>query len=207
MKKFYIIGMWIFTMVLLAGCSKFEPKEDAISVDKKGKITRVFADEFLDESGQPYDVAEIQDMMERELGQYNRKFGVDHVLLEECLVEDGILTIRITCDEAKYYMDYCSYYNDDFATEEDDVEFFVGTLGEAGDYDFDASFVDTAGTSVDGSQILSGGSGNVVILNEPVLVATPGAIQYVSDNVEILGKKQARVIPGEELKRAYIIYK
>lgn len=207
MKKILHIGMWIFTMVLLMGCSKFEPKEDAISVDKKGKITRVFADEFVDTSGQPYDVQEIQEMMEQELNLYNRKFGVDHVLLEECLLEDGILTIRITCDEAKYYADYCSYYNDDFTTEEEDVEFFAGLVEEAKDYDFDAAFVDSNGTAADAEQILSNGKARVVILNEPILVATPGTIQYVSDNVEILGKRQARVAAEDQLKRAYIIYK
>lgn len=207
MKRFLHIGMWILLMVLLTGCSKFDPQEDAVTVDKDGKVIRVFADEFLDESGQAYDVEEIRAMMEQELSVYNRKFGVDHVILEECQWENGLLRIQIACDEPKYYVDYCGYYNDDFSTEETDVEFFVGTLGEAGEYDFGVSFVNTSGEAVEASQVMENAKNRVIILNEPILVETQGNILYVSSNVELLGKKQARVMAGDGLERAYIVYK
>lgn len=208
MRKFLHIGMWILTMLLMTGCTKFEPQSDAVSIDKKGQITRAFVDDsFVDESNQPYDVEEIQAMMEDELETYNSKFGVDHITLEKCVLEDGVLTIQIICDQAKYYQDYCSYFNDDYTTEEDDVEFFAGTVGEASDFDFKASFQTADGESADASQVLANKKYKVVVLNEPIEVRTPGAIQYVSDNVEMLGKKQAKVQESDQLERAYIIYK
>ncbi len=207
MKKFLHIGMWILLVVLLVGCAKFDPQEDAVTVDKKGRVVRVFADEFLDEAGQAYDVEEIRAMMEQELSVYNRKFGVDHVILEECTWENGLLRIQIACDEAKYYVDYCGYYNDDFSTEETDVEFFAGTVGEAGAYDFGVPFLDTAGQAVEAGEVLENANSRVIILNEPILVETQGNILYTSNNVELLGKKQARVMASDGLERAYIIYK
>ena len=207
MRRFLHIFMWMFTFVMLTGCTKFEPQDDAVSIDKEGKITRAFVDTFVDESNQPYDMEEIREMMEEELETYNHKFGVDHISLQECVVENDVLTIQILCDAARYYQDYCSYFNDDFATEEDDVEFFVGTVAEASDYDFTASFVTAEGEKASVSDILASEKLHVVILNEAIEVHTPKNILYVSDNVEMLGKKQARVQDSGKLTRAYIIYK
>jgi len=154
MRKILHILVWMFTFVMLTGCAKFEPQADAVSIDKDGKITRAFVDTFVDESNQPYNIDEIRDMMEEELETYNYKFGVDHIALTKCEVNEGILTIQIECDAARYYQDYCSYYNDDFTTEEEDVEFFVGKVSEAAAYDFGAVFVDAKGESVKAADIV-----------------------------------------------------
>lgn len=207
MRKILHSIVWIITFVMLTGCAKFEPQMNAVSVDKEGKLTRAFVDTFVDESNQPYDVEEIRGMMEEELEAYNRKFGLDHVLLKSCELKDGILTIQIECDAAKYYADYSSYYNDDFTTPEADVEFFVGTVAEAAGYDFSGKFTDSEGASVSATEILANEKLHVVVLNEPLLVNTPGKILYVSTNVEMLGDKQAQVKDQGQLARAYIIYK
>ena len=67
MKKILHMGMCILTMLLLTGCAKFEPQEDAVSVGKDGKIVRAFVDEFVDGSNQPYNTEEIAAMMQQEL--------------------------------------------------------------------------------------------------------------------------------------------
>lgn len=206
MKRFLHIGICIFAFMMLTGCGKFEPQRDAVLIDAEGQITRAFVDSFVDESDQPYDVEEIKAMMEEELKAYNDSFGVDHITLEKCELKDGVLTIQMICDEAKYYQDYCSYYNDDFVTEEADVEFFAGTIAEAGDYDFAASFVTASGETAAASDVKADETYKVVVFNEPLEVHTPGKILYVSDNVEVLGSKQAQVT-GDILQRAYIIYK
>ena len=207
MKKILHIFMWMFTFVMLTGCAKFEPQDDAVLIDRDEKITRYFIDTFVDESNQPYSQDEIRKMMETELKTYNRNFGVDHVVLQDCAVENDVLTMTLLCDSARYYQDYCSYFNDDFTTKEADVVFFVGTLAEAGDYSFDAGFVNAAGETVSVSDILKKENLKVVILNEALEVSIPKKILYVSDNVEILGKNQAKVQDSGLMKNAYILYK
>lgn len=214
MKRILHMGMCMLTMMLLlTGCSAFEPQSNAVSVEKNGKIVRAFVDDFVDASNQPYHTEEIEAMMQEELDTYNKKFGVEHVVLKECTLENGVLTILIECDEAKYYQDYCSYYNDDFTTEGPDVEFFVGAVADAAaEYGFDAEFLTAKGEAADTADILDQGYCQAVVFNEPLEVHVPGKILYVSSNVEILGDKQARVTAGgeeqeQELSRAYIIYK
>ncbi len=210
MKKILHMGMCILTMLLLTGCAKFEPQEDAVSVGKDGKIVRAFVDEFVDGSNQPYNTEEIAAMMQQELDTYNKKFGVEHIVMKKCELENGKLNLQIECDDAKYYKDYCSYYNDDFSTEEADVEFFVGAVADAVEYGLEeAAFTNPQGEAVDMSVIKDQGYCQTVVLNEPIEVYVPGKILYASGNVEILGDKHARVTAGEEqeLQKAFIIYK
>lgn len=210
MKKVLHMGMCILTMMLLTGCSSFKPQSDAVFVEKNGKIIRAFVDEFVDGSNQPYNVEDIRAMMQDELDAYSEKFGVAHVVLKECTLENGILTIQIACDEAKYYQDYCSYYNDDFTTEGPDVEFFAGAVADAAAaYDFEGEFVTSQGEAARREDVTAEGYYKAVVLNEPLEVYVPGKILYVSSNVELVGEKQARVpVPeGGQPQRAYIIYK
>lgn len=210
MKKILHMGMCIFTMLLLTGCAKFEPQSHAVSVEKNGKIIRAFVDEFLDGSNQPYNTEEISAMMQQELDTYNKKFGVEHIVMKKCELEDGKLNLQIECDEAKYYQDYCSYFNDDFSTEEADVLFFVGAVADTGEYGLEETeFKNPQGEAVDLAVIKDLGYCQAVVFNEPIEVYVPGKILYVSSNVEILGEKHARMTSGEEqeLQRAFIIYK
>ena len=53
-------------------------------------------------------------------------------------------------------------------------------------------------TDVTGNDILNSYNYGIVILTEPILVTVPGNIVYASDNVEITGKKTARVLSETE---------
>ena len=78
--------------------------------------------------------------------------------------------------------------------------------GGAG-YDFDTTFQSVEkGTVVDESvssdEVLNSYNYNVVILEEEMAVEVPGNIVYVSSNVEVTGKKSARVLGSQEESQA-----
>ena len=98
-----------------------------------------------------------------------------------------------------------SYASGDDYSKFNQVTFFTGdvlTAYQAG-YDFSGKFQSVekgqvTGADVTGNDILNSYNYGLVILTEPILVKVPGNIVYASDNVEITGKKSARVLSEAE---------
>ena len=96
------------------------------------------------------------------------------------------------------------YRRDDYS-KFNNVTLFTGDVLEAyqAGYDFAGKFQSVekgqvTATDVTGNDILNSYNYGIVILTEPILVTVPGNIVYASDNVEITGKKTARVLSETE---------
>lgn len=185
MKKRGILAITIGLMCLLSGCSKFSPDESAVSVNKNGDITGV-AVENLDKDY--YDETELDSMVQKEVDGYVAKNGKGSVKLGK---------LKVSEKKAKLEMSYAS--PKDYA-QFNKVQFYVGKVSDAEQAGgtFSGRF-----KSVEDGKIVKSGLTNkdvmgkdyqVVVLEESVLVQVPGNILFVSDNVDVKSKNQAKVL-------------
>lgn len=189
MKKRTILAVVAGVLFLMAGCSKFSPDESAVSVGKDGEIIGI-AVESLDKDY--YQEQELKSMIEKEVSGYTAAAGKDSVKMDKFSVDDK---------KAKLVMNYAS--GKDYSAF-NKVEFFIGSTAQAqqAGKPFDGGFqsvedgkaVKTGLTSKD---VLSNDY-QVVVMEESVLVKVPGTIVYVSDNVDVLGKDEAKVKSGSD---------
>ena len=197
MKKFISVCLLCFCL-FLAGCSEQVPEENTIAVDKKGVVTYTVVEDFEKDF---YDAEELQGDIEKEIADYNQKFGSDPLTLKSFGAEEGKAVMQLQFAEARYYEEYYR----EFAG----AELFVGTIGDAGKagYHLEGELLGADGSLTDWSQIKEPEKLKVLITNEALQVQVPGDIQYVSPSgsVTILGKKEAAV--SEEAGQACIIYK
>lgn len=191
MKKVKVLGLAVLLMGLLSGCKKFTSEESAISVNNKGAV-EAFVKESFDKDY--YDVEELEASIDHAILEYNESKGSENIEKKEFEVKDK---------NAELTMKYAS--GNDYAAFNDVTMFTGDVLGayNAG-YDFAGSFQSVekgqvASTNVTGRDILSSYNYGIVILNEAMVVNVPANIVYASDNVEVTGKRTARVLSGTEL--------
>ena len=178
MRKGKVLGLAVLIMGLLSGCEKFEPEETAISVDNKGQVVSYVKESF----DKDYYILD-----------YNTAGGTENVKKKKFEVKD---------QNAELTMSYAT--GDDYS-KFNNVTLFTGDVLEAyqAGYDFAGKFQSVekgqvTATDVTGNDILNSYNYGIVILTEPILVTVPGNIVYASDNVEITGKKTARVLSETE---------
>ena len=190
MKKGKILGLAVLIMGLLSGCEKFEPEETAVSVNQKGQVVSYVKESFDKDY---YSSDELEASIDQAILDYNTAGGSENVKKKKFEVKD---------QNAELTMSYAS--GDDYS-KFNQVTFFTGdvlTAYQAG-YDFSGKFQSVekgqvTGVDVTGNDILNSYNYGLVILTEPILVKVPGNIVYASDNVEITGKKSARVLSEAE---------
>ena len=190
MKKGKILGLAVLIMGLLSGCEKFEPEETAVSVNQKGQVVSYVKESFDKDY---YSSDELEASIDQAILDYNTAGGSENVKKKKFEVKD---------QNAELTMSYAS--GDDYS-KFNQVTFFTGdvlTAYQAG-YDFSGKFQSVekgqvTGADVTGNDILNSYNYGLVILTEPILVKVPGNIVYASDNVEITGKKSARVLSEAE---------
>lgn len=197
MKKFISVCLVCFCL-FLAGCSEQVPEENTIAVDKKGVVTYTVVEDFEKDF---YDAEELRGDIEKEIADYNQKFGSDPLTLKSFEAEDGKAVMQLQFAEARYYEEYYR----EFAG----AELFVGTPGDAekAGYQLEGELLGADGSLSDWSQVPELDKVKVLITNEALQIQVPGDIQYVSPSgsVTIQGKKEAAV--SEEAGQACIIYK
>lgn len=188
MKKSRLWTGVVLAACLLAGCSGgFSPDETGVSLGKDGKVKSV-AIEQMDKDY--YNEGELKSMIDSSVAEYNG--GGEKVKLESFEVKDKKATLSLEFGSAA---DYAAFNN---------VTFFAGSVQDAqtAGYDFKADFLavdkgKTKSKEETGQAALSGDK-KVVILEEPMLVEVPGNIIFVSSNVEVTGKKEARMKVSEK---------
>ena len=182
--------LWICTALsicMLAGCGGFSPDETGVSVSKNGEVKSV-AIENLDKDY--YNEEELKNMIYSSVSEYNQ--GGEKVKMDSFEVKDkkATLTMEFTTSG-----DYASFNN---------VTFFTGTVSAAksAGYDFNEEFLAVekgkTKSAADTGTVNLSGDYKVVILEEPILVEVPGNIVYVSSNIEVTGKKEARMKAQEQ---------
>lgn len=174
-----ILFLMSFLLLLLVGCGK-TPEETTVSISKKGVITQTIVEEW-DQAN--YDEAEFEADIEAQIEEY----GTELVSLKSCEVKKNVITVVMEYATAA---DYAAFNG---------VQCFDGTIAEAdaAGLIMNGTYYDTEGKETSQHKVLEDSTERVLILNEPVAVEVPGAIVYVKDGVELLGKKKAR-ITGQE---------
>ncbi len=188
MKRFKGIVLAVVMLGLLTGCSKkFSPQETAVSVDKDGVVTAAVLDK-LDQSY--YDAEELKSQVEKSVSEYNGTEGEDTITVEQFdISEEG---------DVKLFMKYASA--EDYAAF-NNVDFYAGDITNGynkGGYRFEIGFQEVekgelTGKALTREEIFKGQNHYLVVFTEPMGVEVPGNILYVSDNVEITGKRSARM--------------
>lgn len=203
-------GLFGILVLLLAslwmtGCQDLKNvKESTVTVDKKGAVTEALVEDF---SAENYDAEELKDSVKKLVKSYNAQVGKEQVTIQQMEVRGGTakVTLHFETDE-----DYRGFNQTDF---------FSGTVKEAmeAEYPFSGAFLDQDGKKTTEGQVPGQcQDAQVLILKEPLQVLVPGNILYVSENMEILGKDQAKLsndtrIPYENAQTVteaygYVIY-
>lgn len=185
-KRVTLLAVLTAAVVTMAGCSRFSPEETAVSVGKDGEITAAVIEQLDQEY---YNEDELKTSIDQAVADYEEENGEDLVSVEKYETEDRKVTLFMKYASADTYADF------------NNVIFFTGDMVAAGGagYDFDTVFQEVkkgevTNDQVSSDEVLSSYNYNVVILEEEMGVEVPGNIVYVSSNVEVTGRKSAKVL-------------
>lgn len=189
-KKVRLVAVLSAAAVMMSGCSRFSPAETAVSVEKDGTV-RAAVIEQLDQDY--YKEDELKTSIDQAVAEFTAENGEDSVSVEKYETKDRKVTLLMEYADAGTYADF------------NQVTFFTGDMVAAGGagYDFDTVFQQVekgkvTDDEVSSDEVLNSYNYNVVILEEAMGVEVPGNIVYVSSNVEVTGKKSAKVSePGQ----------
>lgn len=194
MKKHWMPVLIIFIVLFSAGCgSKDSAAEvNTVQVFEDGSISEAIVESFEKSN---YNTTELEIRLMEELSRYNAENGEEKIKLKKFDNEDGMIKVSIKYAGAEDYAEF------------NRVEFFTGTVTSAKEkYPFDREFVKVENGSVtDGAAEVAGNS-KVLVLEEPGDVLVSGKILAVTTNVELTGKKRAKVVEQEDHALAYIVY-
>jgi heme-degrading monooxygenase HmoA len=168
-------------VLLLSGCGS-QADQSTVSIDDKGRVTAEIVESF-DKSY--YDFEELEETVNQAVDEYNGQQEEERIQVKTCKEDRKKGEVRVTL---RY--DSCEDYQNF-----NQRELYRGTVAQAAEkYDFGGVFLDRQGEETDGKTIQAEYSeAEVIVLQEPVRVATPENILYVSDNVQILGDKAAKI--------------
>lgn len=188
MKKIKLLLVAAIVAGLITGCSSFKPDQTGILVKKNGSIVSVIK-ESLDRDY--YDQTELKAMIDETVDLYNASVGTKQVTVDQYEVENGQATLKMSYDSAADYQSM------------NQVEFYQGDLASAygTEYGLEGTFFKVekgkkTEQPLDKETVLATKNYNVVVLEEELLVEVPGDIVFVSNDVEVLGKKQAKTGEG-----------
>ncbi len=190
MNKGKKLMLAVLAMGLLTGCSKFSPDENAVSIGKDGEITAAILD-HLDQDY--YDAEELKTEVEQAVNTYNQSEGKDCITIEKFQSKDN--------GEVTLFMKYAG--DEDYAAF-NHVDFYAGDITDGynkGGYRFETTFQQIENgkvirENVDKKEIFRGSNHPMVVFSEEMAVEVPGKILFASSNVQVTGKKSARV--GDE---------
>ena len=184
MKKRKLLVAVTGLSMLLGACAFTDDVDTTtISVDKKGAVKETIIEDFDKDY---YDAAELSQMIEQEITEYNSRVSADgNVELSSCEeIADGA-QIKVVIE----YASFADYHDMNGRV------LFAGTVSDA--YNAGYEFVATQsadGQSIDGAKVLEMGDKYIVISEETLSIKTDGKIVYVSEGVSIVGDKTA-VLP------------
>ena len=163
------LGLALTAVLLLTGCGGIEKMtETTVTVDDSGTVEELLLEDFSDETYKEKELAaQINELVEA----YNKEAGSEAVSVKSMQVKG---------------------FNQ--------IDFFAGTVKEAQEegYTFASDFTDAEGKDVSRAGMPDGcEKQQVIIIREPMQVLVPGTIQYVSKNMKVVNKSQARLSADE----------
>lgn len=181
-------ALLLAALVILPGCGGIEDAEEStVTVNDKGIVTEALIEDFLSEE---YDENELETSVKDLVDAYNQETGKEEVTLKKLQVEEGVATVLLEYKTDEAYRGF------------NQIDFFAGTVEQAQKegYAFAGAFTDASGKDVSSGTIPDGClDRQVMIIREPLCVLVPGEILYVSKNMEILEKDQARLVSDSDI--------
>ncbi len=187
----------IFSFVM-TGCGSTNVKnidETTLIVSKKGAVKDVIVEAFDKDY---YSETELRSFFDDRVNEYALKNNSSSVKLTELKVKKGIAKAILDFDSANTFEDFY-----------EDSVLFYGNVNEAYDngFAFDISLKSTSSADTIGkADIMNMKKSLVIITNECVRIACPKNIAYVSANVEVINKNNARV-STDSTGLAYLLLK
>ena len=194
MKRITILFLSLIVLCL-CGCDKV-PTENSISVSNSGEIVEVIVKDAPEDA----DEGLLKESIEKEISDYYISTKGDVVELKDLYIKDGKVVTKFE------YRKYDIY--DDF----NQRNIFAGSIHNAFEvedntYFYDVVFLDTkTNKEVKVVDVIENTGDRVVIFDDDYVYKVESKIRYISENVELLGKKSARLKDGES-GFGYIIYK
>ncbi|MGN0335073.1 MAG: hypothetical protein ACI4DV_05330 [Lachnospiraceae bacterium] len=195
MKKHLSLILILTVFFSVTGCSaQFKPEESAIYITDQGEVRTAVMESF-DEYY--YDFEELKSNVEDQVRDYCLEKGESCISIEN-LTEDtetGEIQLWMNYETVE---DYTAFNN---------VCLFQGTVAQAMEQGY---LKNVTLLNADGEYAVlqeADSTYHVVITEENVCIQTTGKILYVSDNVSILSRKQAKSFEAGTEHLAYVIYK
>ena len=156
-----------------------------MTVDDSGTVEELLLEDFSDET---YKEKELAAQINELLEAYNKEAGSEAVSVKSMQVKDKKAKVQL---EYQSVADYRGF---------NQIDFFAGTVKEAQEegYSFASDFTDAEGKDVSRAGMPDGcEKQQVIIIREPMQVLVPGTFQYVSKNMKVVNKSQARLSADE----------
>ena len=191
-----MVLLLLAAVLLLAGCGGNKGTEDITNLEfrKNGEVVHTIVEDF---SASYYSLYELMDDVQAQVDAYNEKAGSKRITIGSAEVKEGVITMTMTFKDAS---DYSSFYRQ---------ALFCGTVKDAfsAGYDLNVTLKSAKedGTSVGRQDILEMGDRHIIVLREPVTVKPYADILYVSESVEVTGKREAAATDSQAL--SYIIFR
>lgn len=195
-RIFCFLGILMAALFLCGcGCGK-ELEESYLSINKDGSITQKIVESFAEEN---YDLEELRTMTEEKIEAYYLASSGKKIELTQLKESDEKITVVLEYELLESYNAFNS------------ANLFTGEIKDAlkaedSAYFYNVKFLDAKDKKeVSLGDVVANDSLSVVIFEEDVLYQVSGKLKYVSENVEIVSKKTARLKEGQK-GPAYLIY-
>lgn len=193
MKKFKAYTVVIFMLMFLTGCSlkSFDADTNTVYVKKDGSVMEAIIEDF---SESYYDEKELESVINDSIDEYNG--DTEKIKVEKFSVKDSTAKLITNYKTAE---DFANFNEEDF---------FAGTISEAikAGYDFDQEFTNLEEKiDISSETIQSLTQYKVVIFEEKAEIKTDSKIAYISNNVELVNEKTAKLTEDAE-GLGYIVY-
>lgn len=194
MEKSSFILISILCCILLSGCGA-ENRENTtvVAIDKSGKVIADIVETFDKEY---YDQSELESTIKSDISEFNTSAGMEKVTLDQVRVEEQKAYAKITYADCKSYEAF------------NDVVLFQGSVSEAKEAGYSLQNVmwkdaEEKSVTLSEEQLMDE---KIIIFEEPIHLRIQQNIQYVSEQVTLVNKKEAAA-NLEEGQFAYILYK
>lgn len=167
-------------LLILSGCGSAAGEVSTIRIDAQGEVNSVVFDEFGESY---YSIDELKEMAVSEIDTFNADYISPRVFFDDAELagEGSMVKLSMHYRTAKDYADF------------NDTTLFYGTVEEAmtKGYSISDRLLGRNGSSIDEGFVSDHTDRHVIITNERSNIIAPFNIDYMTDGVELNGKKEA----------------
>lgn len=162
---------------IISGCGNsntdIDYRSDVVKLNSNGNISVIMYDTFDKDY---YSEDELVSMASEEVNSYNASHGANKIQVGNHSLNDGIISLELIFEDVVTFNDYMPN------------AMFSGTLGGAtiSGYDLNRSLniAGTDGRTIGKTELINMSDSNVIIVNGPYKVETPGKVTYYSQGMD-----------------------